>query len=112
MAKKRRSYVAIELARDFSQYLPIGRTIENPAGAKIHIERVDYPGRPSDPGTVGAILGRVSEDWVFWSSTDVDCALIISARFVRRVWCPDEQYWRTVFADAPFEVVFMSGDDA
>ena len=104
--------IKIRLKRDKKQSPPgaYGRTVfDKKAGEVVHISYFQYPGMPREEGTVGALLhDGPYEKWSFWTSSDLDFAIIfhledVAEVIVNRHTTEDEE--RTALRDAPFPVV-------
>jgi hypothetical protein len=90
---------------------PRGRMLY--AGEWMTCQYVDWPGKPFDQGTAGyfAALDRgeepVHDSWSFWTSRDIDAALIFGIEKISEVQAQDTPENRALFEGAPFPVDFV-----
>jgi len=108
----------IKLKNDHSQSCPGDHVVfKAKAGDVLHMSfaTTKYPGKPIVKGSFGWLEGRekqntenpVHQEWVFWSSCDIDFALIYHPKDISTLYLTQqerEQIPNTAFSGIPFEV--------
>jgi hypothetical protein len=97
--------IEIVLKRPVSATAPdlFGRPSPFPAGERIEIRSIDYPGKE--------LPGGPAESWAFWTSTDIDLAAIFSADDVACVIVPPDHPLYDTLWEGPFGFVEKPGEE-
>lgn len=103
--------IRIRLKQAIAKSAPDLRSpIRYQAGELVYIQIVDYPGKPFPSGKTQALVAQqqgrepVYTNWDFWTSGDIDIALIFGQDDVQEVIIPNTPKWRDIMRDAPFTV--------